>query len=114
MSETRLPLSEYKGMWLFVLFDLPVTTEEARRRYTQFRQDLLRDGFNMLQYSVYARYCPSEEAGAVHRKRVRQALPPKGQVRILAVTDRQFEKMESYIGKNTTPVENAPEQILLF
>lgn len=114
MSEERLALSEYKGMWLFVLFDLPVTSDEAKRKYVQFRNTLLKDGFSMLQFSIYARFCPSEEASTVHRKRVKQALPPKGQVRILAVTDKQFAKMDSFVGKTPRNIEDAPEQLLLL
>jgi len=60
-------------MWLFALFDLPVVTKEDRRRYTVFRNELIKQGFNMLLYSVYARYCPTEEAREVHRKRIRAA-----------------------------------------
>lgn len=114
MAESRLPLSEYQGMWLFVLFDLPVDGNEEKRHYVKFRNHLLKDGFTMLQYSVYARYCPSEEASEVHRKRARQAIPPKGQVRLLAVTDRQFAKMESFIGRTRQSPEKAPDQLMLF
>lgn len=101
-------------MWLFAMFDLPVTTKKARKRYAQFRKALLRDGFSMLQYSVYARYCASEETAVAHRHRIRAALPPKGYVRVLAVTDRQFGKMESYIGKSREPTEKPPTQLTLF
>lgn len=47
----------YKMGWLVVIFDLPVTTAEARREYTQFRDFLLNDGYLMIQFSVYARPC---------------------------------------------------------
>ena len=53
----------------------------------------------MLQYSVYARYCASEEIADAYRARIRAELPAGGYVRVLAVTDRQFGKMESYIGE---------------
>ena len=101
-------------MWLFAMFDLPVDTKKARRDYTRFRKALLADGFTMLQFSVYARYCPSEETSRVHYRRVRIALPPEGQVRLLFVTDRQFGKMEVYYGKNRKPVEPLPPQMMLF
>jgi CRISPR-associated protein Cas2 len=101
-------------MWLFAMFDLPVTTPKARKRYAQFRKLLVQQGFSMLQYSVYARYCPSEEASAAYRGRIRAALPPEGYVRLLAVTDRQFGKMESYIGKSSEPTEKPPCQLVLF
>lgn len=101
-------------MWLFALFDLPVTTQAARRRYAKFRKFLLSEGFTMLQYSVYARYCATEDVGKAHRSRVRSAIPPEGQVRLLTVTDRQFGKMEVYFGKKRTPTEDPPAQLMLF
>ncbi|MBI3668227.1 MAG: CRISPR-associated endonuclease Cas2 [Acidobacteria bacterium] len=101
-------------MWLFAMFDLPVETPENRRDYTRFRKTLLRAGFMLLQYSVYARYIPSEEAAKVHRDAVRRAVPPKGQVRIIAVTDHQFGKMEVFLGKKEEPPEDPPRQYMLF
>ena len=106
--------SPYKAVWLFALFDLPVDTREARKQYTQFRKALLRDGFTMLQYSVYARYCPSEESGEIYRKHVGMILPPEGQVRLLSVTDRQFGKMDVFCGKSREPGEEPPAQLMLF
>ena len=96
------------------MFDLPVTTKKARRRYTQFRKLLIEDGFSMLQYSVYARYCASEDVANRYRAEIRAAIPPEGYVRILAVTDRQFGKMENYIGKTNEPTEKPPAQLVLF
>lgn len=101
-------------MWLFALFDLPVDTTSARRQYSRFRKALLREGFCMLQYSVYARHCPSEEASQAYRRRIRQALPPDGQVRLVTITDRQFGKMEVYHGKNRQATEEPPAQLMLF
>lgn len=40
--------SEFRAMWLFALFDLPVETKELRREYVSFRKALLREGFVML------------------------------------------------------------------
>lgn len=101
-------------MWLFALFDLPMDTKEQRREYSQFRKALLREAFTMLQYSVYARHGAGEEALAAVRGRVRAALPPHGQVRLVAVTDHQFGKMEVYFGKKRRPAEDPPAQLMLF
>ena len=105
---------KYRSMWLFTMFDLPTDTKEARRRYTRFRKHLLNGGFMMLQYSVYAQYCESEEVSNSRKKYVRAQMPLDGNVRMLAVTDRQFGKMENYIGKMVIPSEDPPEQMLLF
>ena len=107
-------LSEYRAVWLFTLFDLPVDTKRARRDYTRFRKGLMSEGFLMLQLSVYARYCASEEASQAYRSHIHGMLPPEGQVRLLSVTDRQFAKMEVFYGKTVQEPENAPQQLLLF
>jgi CRISPR-associated protein Cas2 len=101
-------------MWLFVLFDLPVVTKEHRREYTRFRNKVLALGFGQLQYSVYAKHLPSEQAGEHLKTHVMAALPPSGQVRLLAVTDRQFDKMEVYQGRRRRATESPPLQISLF
>lgn len=101
-------------MWLFAMFDLPVKTQKERRRYAQFRKALLKEGFTMMQFSVYARYCGSEEASEVHRRHVEACLPPDGQVRLIAVTDRQFGKMQIFYGQKPRSAEKPPAQLVLF
>lgn len=58
-------------MWIIVMFDLPTDTKHARKAYHEFREELLNDGFTMLQFSVYARHTPSEENAVVHENRVK-------------------------------------------
>jgi CRISPR-associated protein Cas2 len=101
-------------MWLFALFDLPVDTVAARREYARFRKLLLSNGFCMLQYSVYARACASEESGQIIRERVKAGLPDDGQVRLLLVTDVQFAKQEVFLGKARREAERAPDPMLFF
>jgi len=107
-------LSGYRWMWVVAMFDLPVDTKEARRAYAQFRKSLLKDGFSRLQYSVYARHCASEENAAVHIARVEAALPDDGEVRVITITDKQFERMRVFWGKMRRAPEKAPTQLLLF
>lgn len=101
----------FRTMWLMTMFDLPTDTKAARRAYTDFRKALLQDGFCMLQFSVYARHCPSEENVVVHENRVSLSLPPDGEIRLLVVTDKQFERMKIFYGKKRKATEKAPEQI---
>lgn len=109
-----MPLSRYRVMWLLVMFDLPVDTQDARREYTQFRKKLQSKGFTMLQFSIYAKHLPTEESTEPLKAMVKAALPAKGQVRVLAITDHQFSKMEVFFGKKRRPVEDPPLQIALF
>jgi CRISPR-associated protein Cas2 len=101
-------------MWLITMFDLPVDTIEARKAYHNFREALLNDGFLMLQFSVYARHCPSEENTVVHEKRIKASLPDDGEVRVLKITDKQFERMKVFHGKIRKATEKSPEQISFF
>jgi CRISPR-associated protein Cas2 len=107
-------LSGYRFMWVVVLFDLPVDTKKARRAYTQFRKRLIKDGFSMMQYSVYIRHCASEENAVVHAGRVERMVPDDGEVRAIAITDKQFERMRVFWGKRRKPPERPPAQLELF
>lgn len=101
-------------MWVLVMFDLPTDTKASRRAYAQFRNHLLRDGFAMMQYSVYIRHCASEENADVHDQRVEHWVPDDGEVRMLRITDKQFERMRVFWGKRRKPAESPPRQLELF
>jgi CRISPR-associated protein Cas2 len=82
-----------------VLFDLPVVTKEERKRYTQFHRFLLQDGYDMVQFSVYARICNGQEAVEKHLARLLSSTPEKGSVRCMQVTEKQFAGMKIVAGK---------------
>ncbi len=107
-------LSEYKSMWLFCMFDLPVKTKAERREYQRFHKMLLGEGFSMLQFSVYARFCRNLERVEAMKRHIKDALPPAGQVRLIMITDKQFGNTEVYYGKKRAPVEEKPQQLTLF
>lgn len=107
-------LSEYRIMWIICCFDLPVTTKENKKTAADFRKFLLQDGFIMLQFSVYARHCPSPDKAQVHIKRIYQNLPPEGAVLIYKITDKQFG--EAILFRNTQkkkPPEASRQLVLL-
>lgn len=101
-------------MWVVAMFDLPVDTKKARRAYTDFRKFLLKDGFTKMQFSVYIRHCASEENAVVHVTRVERSVPPDGEVRIITITDKQFERMRIFWGKMRKPPVMPPAQLELF
>ena len=107
-------ISGYRCMWVLAMFDLPVDTKRARRAYAQFRGFLLKDGFAMMQFSVYVRHCASEENADVHIQRIERSLPDDGEVRVISITDKQFERMRVFWGKRRKPPEQPPKQLELF
>lgn len=112
MQHSRL--NAYQIMWLFVFFDLPVTKKAERRAATLFRKRLLKDGFTMMQYSVYTRHCASRESADVHIKRVQSFVPSKGQVSILRITDKQYSRILNFWGKKAEKMEKPPPQLEMF
>ena len=104
----------YRIMWLFCLFELPTNTKAQRKRAAAFRKNLVEDGFDMMQFSVYKRFCGSTESCEVHIKRIRQWLPKEGTVSILKFTDKQFGDIETFEGILPKKKEKTPQQLVFF
>ena len=92
--------SEYRIMWVLVLFDLPTETKKDKKAYAEFRKNLQKDGFTMFQFSIYVRHCASCENAEVHIKRVKSFLPDYGSVGIMCITDKQFGNIALFLMKN--------------
>lgn len=87
-------MSMNKFMRILVFFDLPVKTKTERREATRFRNYLLNDGYHMIQYSVYARVCNGVDAVEKHRRRIKRNLPDNGSIRMLVITEKQYESID--------------------
>ena len=107
-------LNKYRSMWVLVFFDLPTETKKERKAASGFRKDLLEDGFNMFQFSIYMRFCASRENSAVHIKRTKNVLPKKGKVCIMQITDKQFGMMELFHGIKAVEPDSPNSQLQLF
>ncbi|HEV2695814.1 MAG TPA: CRISPR-associated endonuclease Cas2 [Verrucomicrobiae bacterium] len=102
--------------WLVVTFDLPVGSKKQRKQATDFRNYLLDDGYQMIQFSVYARACVTFARQETHIERVKKHLPPEGSVRAIFVTRAQWERSYVIQGSPASEVEaeDLPEQIQLW
>lgn len=107
-------LSGYRIMWMVVMFDLPVDTKAARRAATKFREHLLDLGFEMSQFSVYARFCNGRDQFDAYAKKIESGLPGTGDVHILHFTDRQYENIIRYSGRTRGEARQKPGQLALF
>ncbi len=111
-----MDIYKFKMGWLIVTFDLPVGTKVQRKRASNFRGFLIDDGFQMIQFSVYARSCVTFARQQTHIERVRKHLPCEGHVRVLFVTRSQWERSFIIHGSPSKeiPPETIPEQIQLW
>ena len=85
-------------MRLLVFFDLPVETTAQRRNYRLFRKHLVKEGYLMLQESVYAKLVTNDGAAGAAVMRLRKHRPPEGLVQVLKVTEKQFATMDYIVG----------------
>ena len=85
-------------MRLLVFYDLPVVESFHKRAYSKFHRFLLRDGYDMIQFSVYARICNGPDAVGKHIIRLSANLPPEGSVRCMQVTEKQFTGIRLLVG----------------
>ena len=99
---------------VIVMFDLPTSSKDERKRYTDFRKGLLESGFIQLQYSVYARYSSSpEKAEAIHNSIVKN-LPQKGESTLAFNDGQPILPNASFPGKNATRDGKKSQNNLLF
>lgn len=102
-------------MRIMVFFDLPTKTKTHKRAYTHFRKFLIKDGYDMLQWSVYARIVNGSDDAKTHLKRLVSNLPKEGSVRCLQVSEKQFTAMKILVGTKTTQEKHVNgSQFLLF
>ena len=73
-------------MRLVVFFDLPVDTPAQRKDYRVFRKFLLKDGYLMLQESVYAKLVVNDGAAGSAVQRLRKHRPPSGLVQAFGLS----------------------------
>ena len=80
------------------MFDVPTKTKKEQKSASKFRNELIKLGFFMMQFSVYMRICKGISAAKSVVERVRWVLPPLGNVRALIITEKQFDNMQILLG----------------
>lgn len=96
------------------MFDLPVETDEERRAYRAFRKNLMKEGFIMIQYSVYVRTCPNRDFSKSMEKKIRSFAPSEGNVRLISVTEKQYNDMIMVVGSKKLTEELVKDERLLI
>lgn len=99
-------------MRILVFFDLPVVTAKERKAATKFRNFLVKDGYHMVQWSVYSRICNGTDAVAMHKSRLNLHLPEKGSIRMLTLTEKQYESIEVLLGTKTFDDESESTELI--
>ena len=101
-------------MRILVFFDLPVLSLEQLRDYRSFRKFLIKDGFIMLQESVYCKMVLNESAAKAVVEQVKKNRPEDGLIQLLTVTEKQFSKMEYIVGEYKSEVLDSDQRLVIL
>lgn len=104
----------YRFLRVLVFFDLPVVTSENRRAYSKFRKFLLKNGFIMLQESVYCKLALNGTAVNAIIDNVHRNKPQEGLAQLLTVTEKQYSKMDIIIGEMKSEVLDSDERLVIL
>ena len=97
-------------MRLLLFFDLPTETAKNRRDYARFHKFLIKNGFIMMQKSVYSKLVVNNVMSDAVRQRVSKNTPDAGVIEILEITENQFSRIEYLLGEKTSAVEDSMER----
>ena len=104
----------YRFMRIIVFFDLPTESLEDKREYRKFRRTLLKNGFLMLQESVYCRMLITPSMSKTVIDVIRKNRPSSGIVQVLTVTEKQFAGMEYITGEGHSDVIDSDERLVIL
>ncbi len=99
------------AVWVMVMFDLPVGSRQQRKLASAYRKWLLDLGFSMVQLSVYSKYLVNATGLRSILPKLKGAVPPGGEVRVIRLTDEQWASTYRYYGPSEVPMEAKPEQL---
>ena len=83
----------FEQVRLLCMFDLPMETDKEKKEYRIFRKHLIENGFVMMQYSIYYRTLPNRSSLKKYESILKKKLPRNGNIRLLYVTENQYQDM---------------------
>jgi len=101
-------------MRIIVFFDMPTETEKDCRAYRKFRKFLIKDGYIMMQESVYSKLVINQNAVASALNRLRQNNPRSGLIQVLKITEKQFASIECLYGNVINSKLNSTERLVIL
>ncbi len=104
----------YRFMRVIVFFDLPVVTTDDMREYRKFRKYLIKNGFIMVQESVYVKLTANSNTADAVSDNLRKNKPPNGLVQVLKVTEKQYNRMECIVGECKSDIIDTDERLIIL
>lgn len=94
-------------MRILLMFDLPSQEDYEKKEYRIFHKNLIKNGFVMIQFSVYVKAINSYSKINREINKLRKSIPKNGNIRVLSVTEKQYQDMILILGhKNINEIYN--------
>ena len=97
-----------------MFFDLPVGTAKERKEANKFRKFLIKDGFFMMQESVYCKLAQNQNAANALVNHIRSNKPEFGIVQALLITEKQYSNIEMIVGEKQGDVITSGERLIII
>jgi len=101
-------------MRMIIFFDLPTITGIDRKEYSKFRRFLIREGFSMMQESVYSKLTLNNTSMELMRNKLKKSKPKKGLVQVLLITEKQFSQIDYIVGENLSNVLDSTDRLIII
>lgn len=104
----------YRYMRVIVMFDLPVLTAAERGEYSKFRRYLIKNGFLMMQESIYCKLAQNQTAADTIIENLKKNKPSKGLVQVIRITEKQYSKIEYIVGESNSEIIDTDERLVIL
>lgn len=101
-------------MRMILFFDLPTITSSNKRDYRKFHAFLIKEGFIMLQYSVYIKLAINKSVTKQVVSRLEKNKPADGSIILMEITEKQFNDMTWLIGKRSDNVLDTTTKTVFY
>ena len=105
---------ENRFMRVIVIYDLPTLTVKDGQDYRGFHKFLQKNGFIMQQYSFYSKLVLNQTQANSTIVALRKAVPARGVVQVLVITEKQYAGIEYMSGKSQSKIEDSMERWIEF
>lgn len=93
--------SQIRVMRVLVIYDLPSLSKKHHKNYSLFHNFLLKNGFYMLQESIYCCLARNHHFTQLIIEKVGKNSPDLGDVRCFAITEKQYQNIKIFTGKKS-------------
>ena len=104
----------FRYMRVIIFFDLPTVTSSELKEYRKFRKFLIKNGFLMMQESVYCKIASNTNTADALIENVRRNKPHDGVVQALKITEKQYSNIDYIVRSFRSEVLDTTDRIVFL